>query len=73
MEEGRYVFLCVSVPQVMDVGQCLVGGVKIAQFEIRNDGGPGRFALLKTDHWPASNFKVANLKVCLHDCTVYTI
>ena len=27
-----------SVPKVLDVGQCLVGGVKIAQFEIRNEG-----------------------------------
>ena len=43
---------------MLDVGQCLVGGVKIAQFEIKNEGGPARFALLKTDHWPASNFKV---------------
>lgn len=48
-----------SVPKVLDVGQCLVGGVKIAQFEIRNEGGSGRFALMKAEQWPASNFKVS--------------
>ena len=47
-----------TVSRTLDVGQCLIGGVKIAQFEIRNEGGSGRFALMKAEQWPASNFKV---------------
>ena len=47
------------VPEVLDCGQCLIGGVKIAQFEIKNEGGPGRFAMMRKEIWPASNFKVS--------------
>lgn len=46
------------VPENLNVGQCLVGGCKITRLIVVNEGGPGRFCVMKRDQWPASNFKV---------------
>ncbi|ELU16950.1 hypothetical protein CAPTEDRAFT_224255 [Capitella teleta] len=46
-----------SLPEAIDVGQCLVGGMKSAQFTVKNEGGNGRFCLMPGSSWPAANFK----------------
>ena len=51
--------MTISVPEDIDIGQCLVGGVKVAQVRVRNDGGHGRFCIMQKSAWPASNFKVS--------------
>jgi hypothetical protein len=46
------------VPPVIDCGFWLAGGRKLCEFQVRNDGGEGRFALIPAASWPAINFKV---------------
>ena len=46
------------MPDTLDVGQCLVGGMKVAQFTVKNEGGAGRFCIMPEDQWPSTNFKV---------------
>ena len=46
------------VPTVVDCGYWLVGGRKLCEFKVRNDGGEGRFAIVPAASWPAINFKV---------------
>ncbi|CAH1788302.1 unnamed protein product [Owenia fusiformis] len=46
-----------TLPEVIDTGHCLVGGVRVAQFKVKNTGGPGRFCLMPRKVWPAINFK----------------
>lgn len=43
---------------MVDCGYWLVGGRKICEFKVRNDGGEGRFAIVSAASWPAVNFKV---------------
>ena len=50
--------VCLSVPDSLDVGDCLVGGVKVARFTVSNHGGPGRFVLMATSSWPCSSAMV---------------
>ncbi len=50
--------MIVLVPSLVDCGYWLVGGRKICEFKVRNDGGEGRFAIVPADSWPAINFKV---------------
>ncbi len=51
-------FLFVLVPSLVDCGYWLVGGRKICEFKVRNDGGEGRFAIVPAASWPSVNFKV---------------
>jgi hypothetical protein len=44
---------------LVDCGYWLVGGRKICEFKVRNDGGEGRFAIVPADSWPSINFKVS--------------
>ena len=46
------------VPTAVDCGYWLVGGRKLCEFKVRNDGGEGRFAIVPGASWPAINFKV---------------
>ncbi|XP_071158552.1 deleted in lung and esophageal cancer protein 1-like isoform X2 [Mytilus edulis] len=46
-----------TLPKVLDVGYCLVGGYHVAQFIVKNHGGNGRFCVLNRNSWPAHNFK----------------
>ena len=48
-------FVCDAVPDSLDVGDCLVGGFKVARYAVTNHGGPGRFVLMTTDNWPCSS------------------
>jgi len=50
-----------AVPECLDVGQCLVGGIKVGRFTIKNKGGPGRFCLVPVDEWPNPSFEVCYL------------
>ena len=52
--------LRVAVPEVIDIGQCLVLGYKRKQFKIKNTGGKGKFAIVPREAWPSTNFKVAS-------------
>ena len=60
------------VPSLVDCGYWLVGGRKVCEFKVRNDGGEGRFAVVPAASWPAVNFKVTiqndNLKF---DCDIF--
>ena len=51
-----------EVPETLDVGECLVGGVKVARFTVTNHGGPGRFVLMATDSWPCSSAMVSGVR-----------
>ncbi|XP_060064823.1 deleted in lung and esophageal cancer protein 1-like [Ylistrum balloti] len=46
-----------TLPQVLDVGYCLVGSYHVVQFIVRNIGGNGRFCIMPRSSWPATNFK----------------
>ena len=46
------------VPPTVDCGYWLVGGRKLCEFKVRNDGGEGRFAIVPAAVWPAVSFKV---------------
>ena len=48
----------ISVPSVVDVGYCLVGGCHVTQLLVKNEGGPGRFCIMPSSAWPTTNFKV---------------
>ena len=48
----------ISVPSVVDVGYCLVGGCHLTQLVVKNEGGPGRFCIMPSAVWPTTNFKV---------------
>ena len=50
--------LNISVPSVVDVGYCLVGGCHVTQLVVKNEGGPGRFCIMPSSVWPTTNFKV---------------
>lgn len=52
------VYLLFAVPSSIDIGDCLIGGSKVAKFMVRNDGGHGKFCFLPKEKWPATNFKV---------------
>ncbi|XP_061179869.1 deleted in lung and esophageal cancer protein 1-like isoform X2 [Saccostrea echinata] len=55
--QGRRQPPLISLPKVLDVGHCLVGGVHIGQFIVKNEGGSGRFCVIPRSSWPATNFK----------------
>ncbi|XP_064614552.1 LOW QUALITY PROTEIN: deleted in lung and esophageal cancer protein 1-like [Liolophura sinensis] len=55
--QGRRPPPVLSLPPELDVGFCLVGDLHIAHFLVTNEGGPGRFCLMPTSFWPATNFK----------------
>uniref|UniRef100_A0A8W8MX88 Deleted in lung and esophageal cancer protein 1 n=1 Tax=Magallana gigas TaxID=29159 RepID=A0A8W8MX88_MAGGI len=55
--QGRRQPPLISLPKVLDVGHCLVGGVHIGQFIVKNEGGSGRFCVMPRSAWPATNFK----------------
>ena len=48
----------ISVPSVVVVGYCLVGGCHVTQLVVKNEGGPGRFCIMPSAVWPTTNFKV---------------
>ncbi|CAC5401955.1 unnamed protein product [Mytilus coruscus] len=56
----------ITLPKVLDVGYCLVGGYHVAQFIVKNHGGNGRFCVLNRNSWPAHNFKQINSWVFGH-------
>ncbi|XP_053374594.1 deleted in lung and esophageal cancer protein 1-like isoform X2 [Mercenaria mercenaria] len=47
----------ITLPPVIDVGHCLVGGCHVVQYVIRNEGGYGRFCIMPSTSWPTTNFK----------------
>ncbi|XP_069130810.1 deleted in lung and esophageal cancer protein 1-like isoform X4 [Argopecten irradians] len=47
----------ITLPPVLDVGFCLVGGYHVVQFIVKNTGGNGRFCIMPRSSWPATNFK----------------
>ena len=59
-----------SVPPVIDVGFCLVGGCHVVQYVIKNEGGYGRFCVMPSTSWPTTNFKVT-LSTCNTNNGVY--
>lgn len=63
MEHCTDAFPSFSVPSVVDCGCWLVGGRKVCEFKVRNDGGEGRFAIVPAASWPAVNFKVTISKI----------
>ncbi|CAF0848051.1 unnamed protein product [Rotaria sordida] len=46
-----------TLPSLVDCGYWLVGGRKMCEFKVRNDGGEGRFAIIPAASWPSVNFK----------------
>ena len=64
--------LTVSVPSVLDVGYCLVGGCHVTQLVIKNEGGSGRFCIMPSTAWPTTNFKVLYWG-CLGEAKVLSI
>lgn len=46
-----------TIPRVMDVGYCLLGGCQITHFMIKNAGGSGRFCVMPSNSWPTTSFK----------------
>ncbi|XP_060555800.1 deleted in lung and esophageal cancer protein 1-like isoform X2 [Ruditapes philippinarum] len=46
-----------TIPPVIDVGFCLVGGCHVVQYVIKNEGGYGRFCIMPSSSWPTTNFK----------------
>jgi len=58
-----------EVPETLDVGDCLVGGVKVARFTVTNLGGHGRFVLMATDCWPCSSAMVSQSVPSKQRCT----
>ncbi|XP_072029825.1 LOW QUALITY PROTEIN: deleted in lung and esophageal cancer protein 1-like [Amphiura filiformis] len=46
-----------SLLPIIDCGHCLIGGQRIAEFKIKNEGGSGRFSIMPRESWPATNFK----------------
>ena len=51
-----------TVPGMIGVGQCLVGGAKVGQFIVKNEGGEGKFCVMAKSTWPSSSFKVCLIK-----------
>ncbi|XP_060755864.1 deleted in lung and esophageal cancer protein 1 [Neoarius graeffei] len=53
-----------TLPAVLDVGYCLVGGVKYTNVVYRNDGhSAGTFCIMPKSQWPASSLRSA-VKSC---------
>ena len=50
--------VCVTVPEQIDAGYCLVSGCRVVQFLVKNTGGAASFCIMARELWPASNFKV---------------
>ncbi|WAQ94358.1 DLEC1-like protein, partial [Mya arenaria] len=46
-----------SIPRVLDIGYCLVGGCQVTQYVVKNNGGHGRFCIVPSSAWPTTNFK----------------
>ncbi|XP_018607038.1 deleted in lung and esophageal cancer protein 1 isoform X2 [Scleropages formosus] len=47
-----------TLARILDCGYCLVGGVKIVEFQCRNEGlSNGTFCIIPKKLWPASNFR----------------
>ncbi|XP_078460182.1 deleted in lung and esophageal cancer protein 1-like [Lampetra planeri] len=47
-----------TLPPVLNVGPCLVGGGKVVEFLCHNAGpGGGRFCVMPRHRWPATNFR----------------
>ncbi len=61
-----------SVPETIDVGDCLIGGCKVSRISLRNEGGPGRFCMMSRSSWPATNFKVSSRKPLQISLMIYT-
>jgi len=56
--------LTLAVSEILEVGDCIVGGIKVARFTVTNRGGAGRFVLMAADSWPCSS-----AMVCVHSVT----
>ncbi|KAK2147788.1 hypothetical protein LSH36_535g01010 [Paralvinella palmiformis] len=48
-----------TIPSTINVGQCLIGGIKVGQFHLKNEGGPGKFCMMSKLAWPSNNLKSA--------------
>ncbi|KAK7011463.1 deleted in lung and esophageal cancer protein 1 [Biomphalaria glabrata] len=46
-----------TLPNEIDLGSCLVGGVQVTHIIVKNEGGPGRFCLLNKNKWPSSSIR----------------
>lgn len=54
--------LTIPVPAVLDLGYCLVGGVKSMKLLCRNDGySAGTFCIMPKRQWPASSLRVPHI------------
>ncbi|CAM4955682.1 unnamed protein product [Rotaria socialis] len=55
-----------TLSSLVDCGYWLVGGRKMCEFKVRNDGGEGRFAIVPASSWPAINFKTVARSETIH-------
>ncbi|KAM4689079.1 deleted in lung and esophageal cancer protein 1 [Discoglossus pictus] len=47
-----------TLPQTLDCGPCLIGGVRLLECLCRNEGlGRGRFCIMPKSKWPPANFR----------------
>ncbi|XP_077978029.1 deleted in lung and esophageal cancer protein 1-like [Glandiceps talaboti] len=46
-----------TLPQEIDCGHCLVGGLRITHFIVKNLGGDGRFCIMPRKSWPTAKFQ----------------
>ncbi|XP_034257522.1 deleted in lung and esophageal cancer protein 1 isoform X2 [Pantherophis guttatus] len=56
--QGRRPPPILTLPQILDCGACLVGGVKFVEFECKNEGlSVGKFCIMPKEMWPPPNFR----------------
>uniref|UniRef100_A0A8D2LHT7 DLEC1 cilia and flagella associated protein n=1 Tax=Varanus komodoensis TaxID=61221 RepID=A0A8D2LHT7_VARKO len=56
--QGRRPPPILTLPQVLDCGACLVGGVKFTEFECKNEGeSVGKFCIMPKKMWPPPHFR----------------
>lgn len=46
-----------TLPNEIDLGSCLVGGMQATQLLVKNEGGPGRFCLMSRTRWPTTSIR----------------
>ncbi|XP_070564757.1 deleted in lung and esophageal cancer protein 1-like [Ptychodera flava] len=63
--QGRRQPPVLTLPTEIDSGHCLVGGLKITHFIVKNLGGDGRFCIMPRKSWPTSNFQSVSQAIAL--------
>ncbi|XP_012940303.1 deleted in lung and esophageal cancer protein 1 [Aplysia californica] len=46
-----------TLPEEIDLGSCLVGGLQATQLLVKNEGGTGRFCLMSRNKWPTTSIR----------------